>query len=102
MTDKQAEFINESFEILKKDAITNRVLIDSLKVQDNINQMKYKALSESHSSTVKALEVLSGRYDELSKKNNNKEMFAKLNRNAELSMFSIVASVLILIVVQQH
>jgi hypothetical protein len=102
MTDKQAKFINESFEVLKKDALTSRVLIDSLKVQDNINQMKYKGLSDNHSSTVKALEVLTGRYDELSKNNNSKALFEKLDRNAELSMFSIITSIIILIVIQQN
>lgn len=102
MTDKQADFINESFEILKRDASLNKSLIDSIKTQYNINNSKYKALSDNHSTTVRALETLTNKYGELSKKSNDSKTLAKLDRNAELSMFSIVASILILIVIQHH
>lgn len=103
ITTNQAEIINKSFKVFKKEASLNKLFIDSLRLQYNINQKNLNLLYSDHSSTIKSLESLSNNYDRLSKvKNKDLLMFEKLDRNAELSAFSIVLAVLIIIIVQKN
>ena len=102
LMDKQADFINESFEVYKHELNIVKKESETLKTNLSIIDQKYNKLNEEHQNTLKSLAIANAKYDELSKSSsaNTIQMFKRLDRNASLTVMSIVFTSLILIVVQ--